>query len=208
MLVVSGCGSAVPRALVTTVTVAASPRSITADVPAVRPKPKPKPAARQTRLGGTCDSLLPLWDIEQALGRGFSGRTGFIVGLPERNIGRTAYLNCRYGIAPTLSAGTSQPLSEIGVSLYRTAAQAQERVRDTVFDYLGNGAAQSSHTVAGYRAVLLTGGTGPGYDAPLLVLAAGQRTIAVSLAPRVGTAAFLRRALLALVRLTLIRTAG
>jgi hypothetical protein len=206
MLVASGCGSAALRGGVTSVTVAASPGSSTAAGPTTRPTPPPVPW--QTGLGGTCDSLLPVPDIEHALGRMFSGRNGFIVGVPERSIGRIAYLNCRYGMPPNLLAGPAQPLSEIGVSLYRTAAQAQERVRGTVFDYLGNGAAQSRHAVAGSEAVLLTGATGPGYEAPLLVLAAGQRTIAVSLAIRAGTAAFLRRALVALAELALTRTAG
>ena len=146
--------------------------------------------------------------IERALARMISGRNAFIVGVAERNIGRTAYLNCRYGIPPTLPGRTAQPQIEIGISLYRTATQAQQRVRGTVFDYLGNGAVQSSHTIAGHHAVLLTGGTGPGYDAPLLVLAAGQRTIAVNLATRAGAAPFRARALVALAVLTLTRTTG
>jgi len=62
--------------------------------------------------------------------------------------------------------------------------------------------------VAGQYAVLLSGGIGPGYDVPLLVLAAGQRTVAVSLATRAGTAGTRWAAMVALAELALTRTAG
>lgn len=157
-------------------------------------------------LGGACDSLLPLWQIWQSSGLTFSGATRFVVGVPEPNIGRLAYLNCRYGIPAPHGAAPAEPLIEIGVSLYRTIAEAQARVRGTVFDYLANSAAESNRAVAGQRAVLLTGGIGPGYDVPLLVLAAGQRTIAVSVATRAGAWAARWPAMLALAELALTRT--
>ena len=130
-----------------------------------------------------------------------------MVGVPEPNIGRLAYLNCRYGIPPQHGATPVEPLIEIGVSLYRTAMQAQARVRGTVYDYLYNNATEANRTVAGQHAVLLTGGVGPGYDVPLLVLAAGQRTVAVSVATRAGTAATRWKAMVALTVLALTRTA-
>ena len=82
-------------------------------------------------------------------------------------------------------------------------AHAQARVRGTVYDYLYNSATESTRTVAGQHAVLLGNGIGPGYDVPLLVLAAGQRTIAVSIA---GTSATRWRAMTALTALALART--
>ena len=49
---------------------------------------------------------------------------------------RLANLNCRYGIPPQHGGAPAEPLIEIGVSLYRTTAQAQARVRGTVYDYV------------------------------------------------------------------------
>jgi len=46
-----------------------------------------------------------------------------------------------------------------------------------------------------------TGGVGPGYDVSLLVLAAGQRTIAIGVATRAGTSATRWRAMVAITEL-------
>jgi len=48
---------------------------------------------------------------------------------------------------------------------------------------------------------------GPGYDVPVLVLAAGQCTLAVSMATRAGTWAIRWRSMMALTELALSRTA-
>jgi hypothetical protein len=129
------------------------------------------------KLSGTCDSLLPQVDIEQTVGVRFTGKTAFVVGVAEKNIGRLAYLNCRYGLAA--GAGAT-PDVEIGISLYNTPEQARRRLAGTVDDYRGHGATQSPATVSGMDATLLSGGGGAGYDVPLLVVASGQRTVAVS----------------------------
>jgi hypothetical protein len=99
------------------------------------------------------------------------------------------------------------PSIEIGVSLYTTAAQAQRRLTATIDDYVSHGATRSATAVAGHPAVLLVGATDPGYNVPLLVLAFGQRTVAVSLSERVAAAAR-NRAMAALAALALDRTAG
>jgi hypothetical protein len=128
------------------------------------------------KLSGNCDSLLPAVDIEDTMGVRFAGKTAFVVGVPEKNIGRLGYLNCRYG----LTAGGGAPSTEIGVSLYDTPQQAQKRLSGTIDDYRSHGATQSAATVSGVQGTLLTGGSGAGYDIPLLVVASGQRTVAVS----------------------------
>jgi hypothetical protein len=129
-----------------------------------------------TKLSGNCDSLLPQVEVESTMGVQFAGKTAFVVGVPEKNIGRLSYLNCRYGI----SAGAATPATEIGISLYDTPTQAQTRLAGTIDDYRSHGATQSPATVSGMAATLLTDGSGAGYDVPLLVVAAGQRTVAVS----------------------------
>jgi len=154
------------------------------------------------KLSGNCDSLLPQVEVEDIMGVRFKGKTAFVVGVPEKNIGRLGYLNCRYGL--TAGAGGT-PDAEIGVSLYNTPDQAQKRLAGTIDDYRGHGATQSAATVAGMDATLLVGGSGAGYDVPLLVVASGQRTVAVSvidklLAPSKQGAVMAKVAALALQR--------
>ena len=43
-----------------------------------------------TRFSGDCYSLLSLYDVQQAIGHLIGGKTAFVVGLPEKNIGRLA----------------------------------------------------------------------------------------------------------------------
>jgi hypothetical protein len=129
------------------------------------------------KLSGNCDSLLPQVDVEQTMGVRFAGKTAFVVGVPEKNIGRLGYLNCRYGLSGSAAA---TPATEIGVSLYETPQQAQKRLAGTIDDYRSHGATQTPATVSGVEGTLLVGGSGAGYDVPLLVVASGQRTVAVS----------------------------
>jgi hypothetical protein len=158
--------------------------------------------ATMRHLPGTCDDLLPAAAIDNALGRSLGGRTAFVVGLPEKDIGRIGYLNCRYGL-PSANAAAK---AEIGVSLYTSAARAAARIPATVGDYSNHGARSSSVTVKGHRASVLTGGRGTGYTEPTLVVAAGQRTVAVSVRESAGARA--RKDLSALAALALQQTGG
>ena len=141
------------------------------------------PSAHQTKLPGTCDDLLPLSAVEGALGRPVNGLTSFVVGVAEPDIGRIGYLNCRYGLANA----TAAPLLEIGVSLYRTPAQAAARIPATVADYANHNATSAPVQIAGATGSLLTGGAGMGYTDPTLVAAAAQRTVAITLAAKATT---------------------
>ena len=211
LVLASGCASTSGHGSTSPVGAISATSASSAHAGAARPlaprATRSPPPRRQTSLGGTCDSLLPLSQIWQSTGLTFAGLTRFVVGVPEPNIGRLAYLNCRYGIPPQHGATPGEPLIEIGISLYRTAAQAQARVRGTIYDYLYNNATEADRTVAGRHAVLLSNGIGPGYDVPLLVLAAGQRTIAIGMATRAGTAATRWRAMVTLTELVLTHTA-
>jgi hypothetical protein len=161
------------------------------------------PVKHVTKLSGTCDSLLPRPEVEQTLGVTFTGRTAYVVGVPEKNIGRLAYLNCRYGLG---AGGKGTPSVEVGVSLYNSPAQAQKRLAGTVEDYRDHGATQSAVTVSGADASLLVG-TARGYDIPLLVLASDQRTVAVSVVTTLLPAAKRQPAMVKLAALALERTA-
>lgn len=160
-----------------------------------------------TRLNGTCDTLLPDPDVIQALGgTPLGGRDAFVVGVPEKDIGRIGYLNCRYGVTGTGTA--AKPKVEIGISLYGTPAQATTRVQATVSDYEAHGATAGNATVGAVPATRLTGGAGDGYDIPLLVVASGQRTVAVSIDPSLVSGSKAATAETTLASLALQRTGG
>jgi hypothetical protein len=205
VLVVGACSTGGSGSHATrTVTFTPTAPRVSATAAPTTPSPTPRP---QTRLPGPCDELLPLSAVEQAMSIAVSGRTAFVVGVPDKTIHRLAYLNCRYGV-PTVPRGAAAvPSIEIGVSLYATAAQAQRRLTATIDDYVSHGATRSATAVAGHPAVLLVGAAERGYDVPLLVLAFGQRTVAVSLSERMA-AATRNRAMAAVAALALDRTAG
>jgi hypothetical protein len=85
---------------------------------------------------------------------------------------------------------------------------AQRRVTATVDDYMNNGATAKDVDVSGRSATLLTGGVGSGYDVPLLVVASGQRTIAVNLAESFGDEQTRTTAMTALAKVAIIKTGG
>ena len=159
-----------------------------------------------TKLPGNCYSMLSLYDVEKAVGHRIAGKTVFIVGLPDKTIGRLTYVNCRYGVAST--AAKSSPPIEINVALYKTPATAQRRYENTIRDYVANGATSTEVTVSGQPAAILTGGIGAAYRVPLLVAAAGQRTVAVSLNDTSVAPADRTRILTALGTLALTNSEG
>lgn len=144
-----------------------------------------QPSATSTTpvgFNGRCEDLLPLSLVTDALQRPVVGRTSSIVGVAEPNIGRLAYLNCKYGITTTLVK--KKPVTatgvEIGLSLYSTAQQAAKRVQATVDYYLSLGA--SAHPIrVGQNAGQIMLGVGD----PLIVVAAGPRTAAISVTAKI-----------------------
>jgi hypothetical protein len=193
-----------------TVTVTVAPPVVSATTShSASPTPSvTSPARIVTRLAGTCDSLLPLSAVENAVGRLLPGKTAFVVGVPEKDIGRLAYLNCRYVIPAVSTGAPGTPGIEIGISLYQSESQAQQRLASTITDYVGHGATQSSFTISGHDAELLLGATGRGYDIPLLVASSGQRSVAVSIMSTIAPGASHRRVMTALAALALARTGG
>ncbi|MGI8677670.1 MAG: hypothetical protein ACR2LX_03080 [Jatrophihabitans sp.] len=179
----ASCGSSTPkRGHVVTVTVpptTSAARASGTTSGSGTSTPSPTGTAAQQHLGGTCDSLLPDVLVTQALHvNQIAGQDAFVVGLPDKTIGRLSTINCRYGVT---GAGTStKPKVEIGVSLYTTPTQAAARIKATADDYATHGATSKDTTVDGQAAVVLSGGVGAGYDVPLFALSVGQRTIAVS----------------------------
>jgi hypothetical protein len=202
----SAAGTGQPaKTVVVTRTKTAPPTTPATTATTATPSVTPTPTATALRqLPGTCDDLLPAAAVDDALGRSLGGQTAFVVGLPEKDIGRLGYLNCRYGL-PDASAGAVAK-AEIGVSLYKDAQAAAARIPATVDDYVAHGASSSTTQVDGQSATILTGGTGAGYTDPTLVLASGQRTVAVSMHESAGAQA--TKDLTALAHLALTQTGG
>jgi hypothetical protein len=189
--VVAACSSGKPQRVVT-VTVPPSPRTSastgasTTGTGTSTASPSTTPGRRLTKLSGTCDTLLPDTSVSAVIGGPpLAGVDAFIVGRPEPSIGRIAYLNCRYGV--TGAGATAKAKIEIGISLYSSADKAASRVAATVDDYTAHAASGQPTTVDGQSATMLTGGVGAGYEDPLLVVASGQRTVAVNVAPSVAS---------------------
>jgi hypothetical protein len=157
-----------------------------------------------TKLAGSCDTLLPQIEVEELMGIHFVGKNAYVVGIPEKNIGRLGYLNCRYGLG---ASGKGTPTVEVGISLYKSPAQAEKRLAGSVQDYRDHGATPSSATVAGNDATMLVGGTSRGYNIPLLVVASDQRTVAVSVVPNLLAAGQRQLKMEKLAALALQRTA-
>lgn len=144
---------------------------------------RPSPTAVATgepSLGGRCEDLLPIGTVNIALRRTVVGRTAFVLGVAEPDIGRLTYLNCRYGLAaPVKGKPAPVPLVEIGVSLYHSTAQANRRVQATIDYYRAHGAADRAIRVGSGQGTLLTG-----FGLPTLAVAAGPRTVAVTVSPK------------------------
>jgi hypothetical protein len=163
-------------------------------------------ASQPTKLPSTCETLLSPYNVDQAVGTSVRGPTAFVVGTADPGIGRLAYLNCRYGI--TGRGAAAVPKIEIGVSLYGTPQQAAARVTATRSDYGVHGATGIDVPIGTETGRYITGGKGAGYTDPLLVVAAGPRTVAVSIAPALATGVKAQQDAVKLAQLTLQRTGG
>ena len=131
-----------------------------------------------TALPGRCDTLLPVPSVVDAVGRRIEGSTAFVVGTSDPTEHKLGYINCRYGVSPHIATSTV----EIGVNLYKTPPTPKPVSRRPSTITQANAATASQTTVGSVPATVLTGGSATGYG-PTIVLASGQRTIAVTLRP-------------------------
>lgn len=216
VVVLAGCGSNQPSSPVTVTVPPSTPRSTGTSTSGATGSSSPavpggssasSGTGTKTKLNGTCESLLPDFLVTQALGvTQLAGTTAFVVGQPDKAIGRLGYLNCRYGITGT--GTTAKAKVEIGVSLYATAQQATSRIGATVDGYHAHGAHSTPAAVGALTGTRLTGGVGVGYTVPLLVVASGQRTVAVSVDPAAAKGVDVNRGGVQLAALAVQRTAG
>lgn len=178
LLAVAGCSSKGSSAAASAPAPAPSGIATASGTPSGLPTASPSPAAPPS-----CRLLLPLFDLDKAVGKPLVGRTEFVVGQPEPKIHRTGRLTCRYGVQPVPGAKSGAPKLELGISTYTDVASAAARVRTTVTSAREQGATPRPVTVGGQPATILISGS----TKPTLVAAVGVRTVAATLTP--GTVA-------------------
>jgi hypothetical protein len=108
----------------------------TSDPPPANPEvpvfttPAPPSSLPVKPVPKTCGGLATLTEVADILGAAVTGDTLPVVGVPEPSIGRTARLDCYYGVP------AGQPRSAaavwIGLAAYTDAAAARSRVDATV----------------------------------------------------------------------------
>jgi hypothetical protein len=150
----------------------AAPAPVTdPSVPVFTPRAAPDAVTGRT-VPATCDELVTLTEIKTILATLITGQTLPIVGVPQENIGRTARLDCYYGVPP------GQPVAAaavwIGLTTYVDGESARERLANTVADETEAGATESEVEVGPTTGTLLAG------DRPLVVAMRGTTTVVVA----------------------------
>jgi len=182
-LLLAGCTQAAPPGGSVSTPASTPAASSATSSPSRSATPSPV-ATGEPSLGGRCEDLLSVGTVNIALRRTVVGRTAFILGVAEPDIGRLTYLNCRYGIpAPVKGKPAPQPQVEVGISLYNSPAQANRRIEATIEYYRAHGASDRPARVGAGQGTMLSG-----YGMPTVVVAAGPRTVAVSVTPKLLTA--------------------
>lgn len=138
--------------------------------------PVPPGSTEGREVPASCAEVSSLEEIGRILNVLVTGRVLPIVGVPQENIGRTARLDCYFGVAegePVTAAAVW-----IGLASYTDAHSARRRVSNTVADELEAGARASDVPVGGDRGVLLHNET-----TWMLVAARGHTTVVVTVEP-------------------------
>ncbi len=123
----------------------------------------------------SCGNVAAAADVDKIIGHALGGSANQVVGVPTTSIGRTARLDCYYGI-PDGQSLTAAVLT-IGVSTYSDAQSAQARVTSTVNAARGAGSTVSTIKVDGTPATLMVS-----QQNQALALAVGTRTVLVTVA--------------------------
>ncbi|TDV42592.1 hypothetical protein [Actinophytocola oryzae] len=103
------------------------------DAPAVPVFTSARPeAGRERTVPDSCDAVATLDDLSRILATFVTGPVQRVVGVPQDNIGRTARLDCYYGV-PAGQPTSAAPVW-IGLAGYVDDGSARERVAATVAD--------------------------------------------------------------------------
>lgn len=137
----------------------ASPPLETPAIPTFTTSTTPPPVTRGKRpVPKTCASVVSRQEVEIQVGKQLNGDSQEIVGVPEPSIGRTARLDCYYGIPGGKSRGSAAVM--IGIATYKDPQSAQERLSSSVQAEQDHGAKATDVKVGPDPGVLLSSGDG------------------------------------------------
>ena len=137
--------------------------------------PAPPGSLEGRAVPKTCAEVATLEEIGRILGTLVTGDPHPVVGVPQENIGRTARLDCYYGVP----RGKPRTTATVWIALatYTDAHWAQRRLSNTVDDERASGARVSDVPVGPDRGVLLRGKTW------MLVAVRGSTTVVITVQP-------------------------
>ena len=121
----------------------------------------------------SCTAVAAAADVDKIVGKPLGGSTGQVVGIAQANIGRTARLDCYFGIPD--GQGLSAAVLTIGISTYTDAPSAQARVTSTVDGARSSGATVTTTKVDGKPASMMVG-----QQNQSIALSVGTRTVLVT----------------------------
>jgi hypothetical protein len=111
-------------------------------------------------------------EVSDILNAAVTGQTLPVVGVPEPKIGRTARLDCYYGVPD--GQGVAAATVSIGLAGYADAGAARRRMTSTVESERDSGAKASEVQVGSDKGILLNG------TKRTLVATRGKNTVVVS----------------------------
>jgi hypothetical protein len=156
----------------------ASPPLDTPAIPTFTTSTTPPPVTRGKRpVPKTCAGVVSQQEVEIAVGKQLNGDAQEIVGVPEPSIGRTARLDCYYGIAGGKTRADASVM--VGIATYKDDQSAQERLSSSVQAEQNSGAKATDVKVGPDSGVLLTGGDGNMFT---LVVAHGPTSVVINAA--------------------------
>ena len=136
----------------------ASPPLATPPIPTFTTTTTPPPITRGKRpVPKTCASVVSRQEVEIQVGKELNGDSQEIVGVPAPSIGRTARLDCYYGIPAGKTRDSASVM--IGIATYKDPQSAQERLASSVQAEQNDGAKATDVKVGPDNGVLLTDGT-------------------------------------------------
>jgi hypothetical protein len=150
----------------------ATPPSASPAVPVFSTAPV---ATGERAFPATCDDVATLEDLTRLLNNLVTGDVHPIVGVPQENIGRTARLDCYYGVPAGQPVATAKVW--VGLAAYVNEESARKRMTNTVNDERAAGSTVSDVPVGADRGVLVRNATW------MLVAARGRTTVVVQVLP-------------------------
>ncbi|WP_253778110.1 hypothetical protein [Goodfellowiella coeruleoviolacea] len=105
-------------------------------------------------LSDDCADVADPEAVDEAVGQQLPGSATHIIGIPEPKIGRTAKLDCYFGIPD--GQGLTEAAVLIGLATYADAATAQERYQISLDAERADGAAVTETKVGNQTGMLLS----------------------------------------------------